>query len=81
MPKYFCDGFRAVDAESNADAAGIFADRLARKHYGRRGDVRTLRKDSWTQDSSRITYQAFVGRTNRQGVTAGHNVFLTVVRE
>ena len=80
MPRYACEGFRAVEADIIGDAAGIFARRLARKSYGRRGDVRVLARNSWAEDGTRVTYQAFIGITDRNNVTVGHTILLTVSR-
>jgi len=69
-----------ADSETPAwDAAKI----LARRMYGKRGTVVTLRLDSWSKTSS--TWEAFVGRspTTRErrkygyGVT-GNNVWIYV---
>jgi hypothetical protein len=69
-----------ADSERPArDAANI----LARRMYGRRGTVCTLRLDSWSETSS--TWEAFIGRSptaaearkSGNGVT-GHNVWIYV---
>jgi len=67
-----------ADSETPArDAANI----LARRMYGKRGVVCTLRLDSWSKTSS--TWEAFIGRAPTaserrkygNGVT-GHNVWI-----
>ncbi len=69
-----------ADSESPArDAANI----LARRMYGKRGTVVTLRLDSWSEDGKAHTWEAFIGReptaSERRkygpGVT-GHNVWI-----
>ena len=48
------------DSEHPArDAANI----LARRMYGKRGTVVTLRLDSWSEDGTSHTYEAFIGRS------------------
>ena len=68
----------AIDSDHPArDAANI----LARREFGRRGTVVTLRLDSWSKTSS--TWEAFIGRSPTaaearkygNGVT-GHNVWI-----
>lgn len=83
MAQFTCTGFRAVEADSAGEAAGIFAERAARRAYGRQGYCRTLRLDSWTQDGSSHAYEVFIGRDVRgsQGTTSGRNEWLTVHRE
>ena len=68
---------RADSEHPVRDAANI----LARRMYGKRGTVVTLRLDSWSETSS--TWEAFIGReptaSERRkygpGVT-GHNVWI-----
>ena len=71
----------ADDPHRAATAARI----LARRMYGARGTVRALRLDSWAQDGSSYTYEAFIGRAptaaeRRRGVNGitGRNVWLYV---
>jgi len=86
--RYTCEGMHAIvqcpeiDDEAG-DPARQFAGRLARKHYGPNGYVRTMRTDNWSPDGSRVTYEAFIGRSVRRdpNTTAGHNEWLTVYRE
>lgn len=78
MKSYICDGMRPVKEESMAKAAKIFANRQARKEYGRRGYARTIRLDHWTQDGAFATFQAFIGKDIGGGSTAGHDVWIDV---
>jgi len=80
--RYHCSGCQSVEAEGVQAAAEVFANRLAKRHYGRRGYCRTLRLDSWTQNQSSFTYQAFIGRSVGDGnTTAGHNIWLYISRD
>ncbi len=49
---------------------------IARREYGRRGYYRTLRLDSWTEDGSSHTYEAFIGHDDGHGATVGRNVWI-----
>ena len=82
MPRFSADGFREVTADSAREAARVFATRLARKKYGRAGYCRTLRLDSWTEDSKNHTFQAFIGRAVRgePGATTGNDEWIFVHR-
>jgi hypothetical protein len=70
----------SADAENPARSA---AEILARRIYGKRGVVGTLRLDSWTADGSSHTYEAFLGvgptqaarRRGANGIT-GRNVWI-----
>jgi hypothetical protein len=82
MTTYTCEGFRPVAAYDASEAAAIFAERLARRQYGKRGYMRTMRLDHWTQDGSLHAFEAFIGYTvDKQGTTSGHNEWLHVRRE
>ena len=76
------DGFRDVQADNARAAAEIFADRLARRAYGRNGFCRTIRLDSWTENRKSHTFEVFIGKPVRgeRGTTAGHNEWLFVHR-
>ena len=83
MTKYLCDSFRPLrrsDAVQTAiDAATVFANRLARREYGRKGYARTVRPDSWTPDGSSHTFEVFIGTDGPQhGTTVGRNEWLYV---
>lgn len=71
------DGF----VESARDAAVVFANRYARRVYGKRGHCRVIRLDSWTQDGRLSNFQAFIGIHNRDGSTTGGNIPLQVIVE
>ncbi len=75
---YTADGFRPVEAESMQEAANIFADRLARRKYGKNA-VSHTNQNSWSRDGLMGEYQAFVGRYDRQSRSStGDNVWITV---
>lgn len=73
--RYSSRGFRSVLAESMKEAAFIFARRLARKEFGKRGDVRTCELGSWAHCLGE--FSAFIGIT-KGAETTGHNVNFTV---
>lgn len=66
-----------VETDTMSQAAQVFARRLARREFGRRGDVRVCNLDSYAADGSRAEYSAFIGLT-RGNTTTGHNVRFTV---
>lgn len=80
LNKYISNGFRAVHAGSMSDAAKTFALRLARRDYGKRGTVRILNCNAWSQDHSFCEYSAFIGYRTDPHTTTGHNVYFTVSR-
>lgn len=84
---YTTDGFRAIrksadqfgEVQNVRDAATVFADRLARREYGRSGYARIVRADSCTPDGSSHTFQVFIGTDGPQhGTTVGRNEWLYV---
>lgn len=76
MTRFTCDGFRAVHAESASEAAHVFAERLARRKYGRLGRVGALSQEGHTYHS--IIYQTFIGSLDRKSRSiSGHNEWLT----
>lgn len=83
MPTFHADGFRPVVAESAAEAARIFANRQARRDYGRAGVHLALRLDSWTQNGRSHAFQVFIGKAlprEASGTVQGRNVWLHVTR-
>jgi hypothetical protein len=64
--------------ETSKDAAREFANRIARKVFGRRGYCHHVRLDSWKADGSYANYEAFIGVAAQGGGTNGRNVWLTV---
>jgi hypothetical protein len=79
MNLFRVDGCRPIWAESANDAAEITAGRMARREYGRRARVGTLRCDCWTQDNSVVTWEAFIGRKTGLHETTGRNVWFQTV--
>ena len=79
MKTYNTNGCRDVTAESMRDAAAIFANRLARKRYGRWAYARTCVQQAHSQDGTLGEYSAFVGTAGRErGTTVGSNINFTV---
>jgi len=67
--------FRAQDSN---DAAQRVARAIARRVYGRRGIVRTLRCDAWCATGSVRHFEAFLGVLNGPHETTGANFRFTV---
>lgn len=55
-----------------------FADRAARRHYGRRGVSRGVEMGSYVQDMSLAEFSSFIGIMNPIGQTTGHTFHFTV---
>ena len=72
---YICSGFRSVKAESNQEAALIFANREAHKRYGRTAYCLGVNASSWSQDGSLVEYGCFIGYTPRgqRNTTVGND--------
>jgi len=76
-----CAGLRPIRQSSVPEGehpSAIFARRLARRAFGRRGIVRTLVEDSWTESRDLIEYGAFIGYRSGPGETTGHNIRFTI---
>ena len=73
--KYISQGFRCVEACSIRAAAVIFAERAARKHYGKSGYCRTCTQVAHSTDGRSAEYSAFISYTLRgqRNETVGHN--------
>lgn len=80
MNKYTCNGFNSVKAETINEAAEVFANRAARRKYGRSGYSRTCTQQSHNHDLSVAEYSAFIGYTTGQNETTGNNISFTVFR-
>ena len=78
MNKYTCNGFKSVKAETMNEAAEIFANRAAKRKYGRSAYCRTCTEQSYAQDMSLAEYSAFIGYTSGQNETSGNNINFTV---
>lgn len=77
---FTCDEkLRPVRAEGLSDAAHIFARRMARREFGKRGDVRTCTMGSYAQDYSFAEFSAFIG-TTKGNETTGRDIQITVYR-
>ena len=75
-------GCKSIQAESMQEAAEIFANRIARKKYGRNGYARTCHRESTTIDGGMAEYNAFLGYTpagkHNAGTTVGANEHFSV---
>jgi len=80
MTKYTCNGFQSVTAETMSEAANIFANRAARRKYGKSGYARTCNLGAYAQDGSLAEFSAFIGYTTGRNETTGHNINFTVYR-
>lgn len=91
MTTYTCDNFRPVKlgqtsrdgwdvVEGPKDAAKIFANRIAKQEFGKRGYCHHVRQDCWREDGAYVVYEAFVGVSVKgdQYACSGRNVWLTV---
>jgi hypothetical protein len=81
MNKYTCNGFKRVEAETMNEAAGIFASRAAKRHYGRSAYCRTCTQGSYSDGGGFAEYNAFIGRTSGLNETSGRNFNFTVYRD
>lgn len=86
MPRMRAVNWRDIPAHATnaaAYAAEIFATRIARKRYGKRGYCRVLRATAWAPNWHLVEYEAFIGRDlpdREGGGCQGGNVRFTVVR-
>lgn len=63
------------------DAAWLFANRLAKREFGRRGYCHHVRRDCVSTDGRSANFEAFIGVPAEGGGTNGHNTWLTVYME
>lgn len=71
---YRAEGFRPLrqsadqfgDIQNVNDAATVFANRLARREYGRNGYARIVRPDARTADGSSHSFDVFIGTDGPQ---------------
>ena len=76
---YHCNGLRSIRSVPEGDhPSAMFARRLARRAFGRKGIVRSIVEDSWTESRDLIEYAAFIGYRTGPNETTGHNVRFTV---
>ena len=78
MKKYSCNGFQSVQAETMNAAAEIFANRAARRKYGKSAYCRTCTQTAHASDMSMAEYSAFIGYTTGRNETSGNNINFTV---
>jgi len=63
------------------DAAWLFANRLAKREYGKRGYCHHVLMDCASTDGRYANYEAFIGVRVEGGATSGKNVWLAVYIE
>lgn len=71
------DGYVA----SPKDAAKVFAERWARRIYGKRGYCHHVRLDHYNETGRYQSFEAFIGVPAWGGGTSGRNITLTVTVE
>jgi hypothetical protein len=81
MSTYLSPGHKSIAADSMQEAAQIFADRKARKIFGKSGYCRTCLLGSWSQNGEMGEFSAFIGYSTGANETAGINVNFSVFRE
>lgn len=94
MTTYTCGNFKSVRqgyeyesgggywiVDSASDAARIFANRLARRQFGRKGYCHHVRLDSRREDGQMGIFEVFIGYPAEGGGTQGHNEWLNVYIE
>ena len=77
--KFKSSGFNTVESDSMSDAALVFANRAARRKYGRSGYARTCVQQAHSQDGTLAEYSAFIGYSTGPTETTGNNIHFTVV--
>lgn len=84
MSIYISAGHKPVSAATLDDAARIFADRAARRLFGRAGYCRKIELQGWSEDGSYGETEAFVGRDvrpyrdSKMTETQGRNIRFSV---
>jgi hypothetical protein len=77
MPIFACSGYPDVEACSARKAARLFADLRAKSEYGAGGQCTFLA----ATPKSILTFQAFIGNYRGHGITADHNILITVEQQ
>jgi hypothetical protein len=75
---YLCSGMRNVKAEGMREAAQIFADRMARRKWGKRGIAFSPNMGGYDPRMRFAEFTAFVGYKSGQSETTGSNIHFTV---
>lgn len=78
MKRYTTSGYRSVAAENMPAAAAMFAARMARKTYGKKGYARTCNETAHSQDGRYGEFSAFIGYSTGQHETTGNNINFSV---
>lgn len=79
--RYTSAGHRPVDADSERDAAEIYALRKARAVFGGSARVAALHLNGWCGDGSFSEWSAFIGYPSGPRETTGRNVIFTVWKD
>ncbi len=77
MATFQCNGFHPVEADSPTAAALIFAGRLARRRYSKKGYCRTVRLDYSTENGLGHQFEAFIDK-DEPNESGGLSVWLYV---
>lgn len=78
--KFSCSDIRGkIETDFARDAAEIFAEKLARRHYGRRAIVGAIRHSG--NNRTIANYEAFVGLRVKGGGVHGKNIYFYVYLE
>ncbi len=78
MSTFTSQGHKSIEADSQSEAAQIFAERKARAKYGKAGVVGACRVDSTRVDGGMFEAEAFIGYRTGRNETTGSNVRFTV---
>jgi hypothetical protein len=74
--KFRSPGNKSVIAENADEAALIYANRVARRYYGKLGRVASFYATGWAFDGSHVTYNAFIGKPSESGGIGGRNILV-----
>ena len=81
MNTFTCSGFQSVKAETVTAAAEIFANRAAKRKYGRSGYCRTCTMGSYAENGNLAEFSAFIGYKTGPSETSGNNISFTVYKK
>lgn len=78
LTTYLCSGMRNVKAEDMREAARIFADRMARRKFGKRGIAFSPKMGAYDPRMRFAEFTAFIGYKSGQSETTGSDLHFTV---
>lgn len=78
MNTYLCSGMRNVEAEGIREAAEIFAGRMARRKFGKRGVALYPNMGGYDPRMRFAEFTAFIGCKSGQSETTGSDIHFTV---